>query len=71
MEKKDMAVLQGMNKKIREIEKMIYELKKMGNGIPVIEQNARCMLSFTHTLSFGISDICDLDGDREGPHGRD
>ena len=61
--------LQEMKRKIQEIDKMLHELKEMGNSIPVIEKNVRCMLSFTHTLRFGISDMCDLGVDQEVNHG--
>jgi hypothetical protein len=60
--------LQEIKRKIQEIEKKLYELKEMGSGIPVIEKNARCMLSFTHTLKFGITDVYDLRKDQEVKH---
>ena len=61
--------LQKMKRKIQEIEKILYELKEMGSGIPVIEKNTRCMLSFTHVLKFGITDVCDSGVDQEVNHG--
>jgi hypothetical protein len=62
METEDMKLLNEMKEKINETESTIRQLRDMGKGIPVVEKNTRCMLSFTHTLKFGISDLCDLDG---------
>ena len=38
----------------------ILDLKELGKGIPVIEKNTRCLLSFIHALKFGISDVADV-----------
>ncbi len=38
---------------------LVLDLKKMGEGIPVVEKNARCLLSFVWALKFGISDVAD------------
>ncbi len=42
--------------KIEEIERLALQLKEMGKGMPVVEKNARSILSFTHVLRCGISD---------------
>ncbi len=60
MKEKDIANFRKMKEKIDEIEKNISELKDLGKGMPVVEKNARCMLSFTHNLKFGISDVAEL-----------
>ena len=52
-----MTVLKDMGAKIREIERLTLELKALGNGVPVVEKNAQGILSFTHVLRFGISDL--------------
>ena len=49
-----------MKKKISEINQLAEELKEIGKGMPVVEKNARCILSFTHALKFGISDIVEV-----------
>jgi hypothetical protein len=62
METTDTKLLSELKEKIHEIEDLVLQLKDMGQGIPAVEKNARCILSFTHTLRFGISDLCDLKG---------
>ena len=49
-----------MKQKIDDIERLVGELKKLGQGAPVVEKNAKCILSFTHILKFGISDLANL-----------
>ncbi len=56
----DSSLIQAMEKRISEIHQCAAKLKEMGRGIPVIEKNARCILSFTHVLKFGISDIVEV-----------
>jgi len=51
------ALIKAMGEKIEEISRLTGELRELGKGIPVIEKNARCILSFIHTLEFGISDV--------------
>ena len=46
-----------MKGKIEKIERFTLELQALGKGIPVIEKNAQGILSFTHVLRFGISDL--------------
>jgi len=53
---KEMGLFRDMKQKIEEIEGLAIQLKEMGKGMPVIEKNARSILSFTHVLRFGISD---------------
>lgn len=62
MKKKENEInlIKAMKKRIEEINRLTEELKVIGKGIPVIEKNARCILSFTHALKFGISDIVEV-----------
>jgi hypothetical protein len=55
-----LALLQEMSQKIDEIEQLTRELKELGKRIPVIEKNTRSILSFTHVLRFGISDLSEV-----------
>ena len=53
----EMCLIIDMKKKIEEIERLVFELKDLGRGMPVVEKNSRSILSFTHVLRFGISDL--------------
>jgi len=53
-------MLNHMKEKIDKIEELVLDLKELGKGIPVIEKNTRCLLSFVHALKFGISDVADV-----------
>ena len=52
--------LEAMQRKIEQIETLVLELKDAGAGIPVIEKNARAILSFTNILKGGICDPAEL-----------
>ena len=54
---KQMGLLKHMKGKIEEIERLVLDLRDLGKGIPVVEKNAQSILSFTHVLRFGISDL--------------
>jgi len=56
----DMGLITDMKQKIEEIERLVFELKDLGRGMPVVEKNARSILSFTHVLRFGISDLVEV-----------
>ena len=56
----EMGLLKEMKQKIEEIERLVFELKDLGRGMPVVEKNARSILSFTHVLRFGISDLVEV-----------
>jgi hypothetical protein len=58
---KDAHVLREMETRIEGIEDLARELKDLGKGIPAVEKNARCILSFIFALKFGISDVVDLE----------
>ena len=53
-------MLKDMKEKIEKIDGLVLDLKELGKGIPVIEKNTRCLLSFVHALKFGISDVADV-----------
>ncbi len=55
-----MGLLKDMKGKIEEIKRLVLELKDLGTGIPVVEKNAQSILSFTHVLRYGISDLAEV-----------
>jgi len=57
---KDRALLVEMKEKIEGIEGLVHELKELGKGAPVVEQNARAILSLTYVLKFGIGDVAEI-----------
>lgn len=54
-----MDLLNDMKGKIEEIERLVLELRDLGRGMPVVEKNAQSILSFTHVLRYGISDLAE------------
>ncbi|MCJ7682698.1 MAG: hypothetical protein MUO68_00225 [Desulfobacteraceae bacterium] len=58
------VLLKEMRQKINEIERLVLELKELGAGVPVVEKNARAILSFINVLKVGISDVAEI-GDNE------
>jgi len=56
---KQMDLLNDMKGKIEEIERLVLELRDLGRGMPVVEKNAQSILSFTHVLRYGISDLAE------------
>ena len=57
----ELEKLKAMSRKIEEAEKAIIEMRELGKGVPVVEKNARCLLSVTHALKFGISDLAEFE----------
>ena len=55
-----------MKDKIDEIEKLAFELKELGQGIPAVEKNSRSILCAAYILKFGISDIAEIEGENGG-----
>jgi len=55
-----MGLLNDMKGKIEEIERLVLELRDLGRGMPVVEKNAQSILSFTHVLRYGISDLAEV-----------
>ena len=56
-------LLTEMEARIKGIENLAGELKDLGEGIPAVEKNARCILSLVYALKFGISDVVDLESE--------
>jgi hypothetical protein len=59
-EGQDWGRLREMREKIEGMERLVIDLKELGNGMPVIEKNACSILSFVHVLKFGISDVAEI-----------
>ena len=59
----EMGLITDMKQKIEEIERLVFELKDLGRGMPVVEKNSRSILSFRHVLRFGISDLVEVSHD--------
>ncbi|MGD8524308.1 MAG: hypothetical protein PVF56_24380 [Desulfobacterales bacterium] len=56
----DPSNLKEMKATIDQIEQLVHKLKASGGGIPVIEKNARIILSVVNVLKFGISDPAEI-----------
>ena len=56
-----MDSIKEMKNRIEAIEKLVLELKDLGAGVPVVEKNARSILSFINVLKFGISDVAEIE----------
>ncbi len=52
--------LKEMKATIDQIEQLVYKLKDSGAGVPVVEKNARIILSVVNVLKFGISDPAEI-----------
>jgi uncharacterized protein YoxC len=61
---KTSVLLKEMRQKIDEIDRLVLELKDLGTGVPAVEKNTRCILSFVNVLKAGISDVVEI-GDNE------
>jgi len=60
MDGDDVPGLKKMKERIDEIERLACELRNLGRGAPGVEKNAQSILSFTHVLRFGISDLAEV-----------
>jgi carbamate kinase len=56
----DRSNLKEMKAVIEQIEQLVHKLKTSGGGIPVVEKNARILLSIVNILKFGISDPAEI-----------
>ena len=56
----DQFNLKEMKATIDQIEQLVYNLKDSGAGVPVVEKNARIILSIVDVLKFGISDPAEI-----------
>ncbi len=52
--------LKEMKTTIEQIEQLVHKLKDSGAGVPVVEKNARIILSVINILKFGISDPAEI-----------
>ena len=57
MLEKHLSKLREMKQRIDSIEQEALHLKKLGDGVPVIEKNVQVLLGAVYCLQFGISDI--------------
>ena len=67
---REIALFREMKGRVDEIERLALELQELGRGMPVVEKNTRCILSFIHALKFGISDVAELKDIEEVDDGR-
>jgi cell division protein FtsB len=56
----DRSNLKEMKATIEQIEQLVHKLKNSGGGMPVVEKNARVLLSVVNILKFGISDAAEI-----------
>ena len=63
----DWGRLREMRDTIKEIERLVLELKELGEGVPVIEKNTCSILGIIYVLEFGISDVAEIT-DKERRH---
>ena len=61
MNSQEKADLKEMKLKVEQIEKLVCELKDLGQGIPFVEQNVQSFLNTVFVLKFGISDVAEID----------
>ena len=54
-------LLQKLKSRIEQIEKLSYEMKEIGEGIPVVEKNVQSLLSAVYILKYEISDVAEID----------
>jgi hypothetical protein len=60
MREEDLERLRRMDEEIKAIEQHALHLASLGDHLPVVEKNARSILSAIYVLKFGISDIVDV-----------
>jgi len=56
----DWGRLREMRDKIEEIERLVLDLRELGEGMPVIEKNTCSILGVIYVLEFGISDVAEI-----------
>lgn len=61
MESENRTILREMDDRIHRIERLALELKDIGEDVPMVEKNARTILSAVFNLRFGISDLVEID----------
>jgi len=60
MDQGNLENLRKIKEKIDGIETYAQQLRSLGEGVPAVETNARCILTSVYLLKFGISDILDV-----------
>jgi hypothetical protein len=60
MREDELERLRRMNEEIEAIEQHARHLASLGDGLPVVQKNARNLLSAIYVLKFGISDIVEI-----------
>lgn len=60
MREDELEKLKRMNEEIEAIEQHALHLANLGDHLPVVEKNARNILSAVYILKWGISDIVDI-----------
>ena len=58
--------LRKMRDKIDEIERLVLDLRELGEGMPVIEKNTCSILGVIYVLEFGISDVAEITDKERG-----
>lgn len=56
----DQSKLREMKAFIDQIEQLVHKLKEAGAGVPVVEKNARIILSVVNVLKSGVSDPAEI-----------
>ena len=55
-----MQVFRALTMQLGSRPSSVSEADALGKGMPVVEKNTRSILSFTHVLRFGISDVAEM-----------
>ena len=63
------GLLKEMRQKISEIDRLVLELKELGTGVPVVEKNTRSILSVINILKVVISDVAEIEENKEVSNG--
>lgn len=64
--KMDWGALKQMKDHIDQLEKLLLDLERLGQGLPVVEKNVTAMRSFAAVLHYGISDIVEANPTMDG-----
>jgi len=61
MASEERTLLAQMQAKIAQVEKTAQELSALGQGVPAVEKNARSILTAAALLTYGISDVAEIE----------
>lgn len=64
---KERETLTEMKETIERIEEHALHLGNLGKDVPMVEKNAKSILTAVYLLKFGISDIVDVLNAQSGP----